>query len=270
MIKITSVLNLDDIEGVILAAGYSSRFNFDDCSFKKFFLPLKKTIILNYVIAGMYSAGIRRINIIIDENVDKSHVIECCFDFGKEIKLDFDDLKLNIIENKFSERENGYSLYLGANAVVSKSFVLSMADHIFSDNIYDILLKNYKGDDIVLATDPMRIKGIYDLEDCTKVFGENANILKIGKHINNYNRLDMGVFVMKTKTVSNISQEIERNNKKFGVSNIILAGIALNLKVTYFDFSNTIWVDVDNETEYKKLKENFNESNKLKPFNLDI
>ena len=264
------MLNLEKIEGVILAAGYSSRFNFEDCSFKKFFLPLKKTIILNYVIAGMYYAGVRRINIIVDENVDKSHVIECCFDFSKEIELDFNELKLNIIENKFSERENGYSLYLGAKAVESKSFVLSMADHVFSDNIFDILLKNYKGDDIVLATDPMRIKGIYDLEDCTKVYGENSNIQKIGKHINNYNRLDMGVFVMKTKIINNISQEIEQKNKKLGVSDIILAGIALNLKITYCDFPNTIWVDVDNETEYEKLKENFNETNKLKPFNLDI
>ena len=141
---------------------------------------------------------------------------------------------------------------------------------VFSDNIYDILIKNYKGEDIILATDPMRIKGIYDLEDCTKVLGENANIFEIGKQINNYNRLDMGVFVMSTKTISSISQKIERDNEKFGVSNIVLACIALNLKVKYFDFSNTIWVDVDNEVEYKKLKENFNESNKLKPFNLDF
>jgi len=264
------VLNLDNIEGVILAAGYSSRFNFDDYSFKKFMLPLKKTIILNYVIAGMYSAGLRRINIIVDENVDKSNVIECCFDFGKEINIEFDNLNLNIIENKFSERENGYSLFLGASSVTSKIFILSMADHIFSDNIYDLLLKNYRGDDIVLATDPMRISGIYDLEDCTKVFGENNNILKIGKQINNYNRLDMGVFIMNTKSIRNISQKVEQRNQKFGVSDIVLASMTLNLRVKYFDFSNTIWVDVDNETEYKKLMQNFNESDNLKPFNLDI
>jgi choline kinase len=261
---------LQDIEGVILAAGYSSRFNFDDCTFKKFLLPLKKTIILNYVIAGMYSAGIRKINIIVDENIDKLNVIECCSDFSKNVNLNFDDLKLNLVENRFSERENGYSLYLGAQAVSSKVFVLSMADHVFSKNVYDILIQNYKGQEIVLATDPMKIKGIYDLEDCTKVFGENDKILKIGKRINQYNRLDMGAFIMNSKAIKKKSQEIEKNYKKFGVSNILLACIASKERVYYFDLPNTIWVDVDNETEYNKLKKNFNESNSFTPFGLDI
>jgi choline kinase len=261
---------LENVEGVILAAGYSSRFNFDDSTFKKFLLPLKKTIILNYVIAGMYSAGIRKINIIVDENIDKSNLIECCSDFSKDININFDDLKLCLVENRFSERENGYSLYLGAQAVSSKTFVLSMADHVFSNNVYDVLIQNYKGQDIVLATDPMKIKGIYDLEDCTKVYGENENILEIGKHISQYNRLDMGVFIMNSKTVKKSSQKIEKNNPKFGVSNILITCIALKKRVAYFDFPNTIWVDVDNETEYNKLKKNFNESNNFKPFDLDI
>ena len=258
------------VESVILAAGFSSRFNFEDCSFKKFLLPLKKTVILNYVITGMYFAGIRKINIVVDDEVDKSQVVSCCYDFGKEINLDFEDLKINLIENKYSERENGYSLYLGAKEVSSKSFVLSMADHIFSENIYAELLSNYSKDDIILATDPMSIKGIYDLEDCTKVYGENFYIKKIGKQISNYNRLDMGVFIMKTDLVQKTSRSIEKSREKFGVSDIVISVINSDLKVSYFDFPNTIWVDVDNDFEYKKLKRNFDGSNQFKPFNLDI
>ncbi|MFX1375551.1 MAG: NTP transferase domain-containing protein [Promethearchaeota archaeon] len=258
------------MESVILAAGFSSRFNFEDSTFQKFLLPLKKTIILNYVIAGMYVAGINKINIIIDENVNQSQIISCCYDFGREIRLNFNELELNIIENKFSERENGYSLFLGAKAVTSENFILSMADHIFSENVYATLLHNYNSEDIVLATDPMKIEGIYDLEDCTKVYGKNLQIKLIGKTIPKYNRLDMGVFIMKTNIIRKISSLIESKNSKFGVSDIILSAIDSNLNVCYLDFPNTLWVDVDNDFEYEKLKKNVEQSNRIKPFNLDI
>lgn len=258
------------MEGLILAAGFSSRFNFENNTFKKFLLPLKKSIILNYVIAAIFSAGIEKINVIVDEKVDKSQIIDCCYDFGKDFKLDYDRMKLNLIENKFSERENGYSLYLGVNAVSSGNFILSMADHIFSENVYSTLIKNYSGEDILLATDSMKSDGIYDLDDCTKVNGEHSHIKKIGKSIPNYNRLDMGVFIMKTKTIQEISSAKEKEKHKFGVSDIVISSIEVNLKVCYFDFINTLWVDVDNNTEYQKMVKIFDQSNNFKPFDLDI
>ncbi|MEJ2295505.1 MAG: NTP transferase domain-containing protein [Candidatus Lokiarchaeota archaeon] len=257
-------------EAVILAAGFSARFNFEKSSFKKFLLPLKKTIILNYVITAMYHAGIRKINIIVDENVDKSNLINCYYDFCDEIKINTSQLEVFLIENQYSERENGYSLFLGINAVESSNFVLSMADHIFSNNIYEILIRHYCQEDVLLATDPMEITGIYDLEDCTKVFGNERFIKAIGKQISDYNRLDMGVFIMKKDSLITIARDIETSYHKFGVSDIVISGIKSNLIVSYYDFPQTIWVDVDNDFEYEKLKRNFGESEKLKPFNLDI
>ncbi|GAH38301.1 unnamed protein product, partial [marine sediment metagenome] len=38
----------------------------------------------------MYYAGIRKINIVVDDEVDKSQVVSCCYDFCKEINLDFE------------------------------------------------------------------------------------------------------------------------------------------------------------------------------------
>ena len=258
------------LEGVILAAGFSSRFKFEDSSFKKFLLPLKKTIILNYVIAGMYSANIRKINIVVDDMIDKTQLIESCYAFGRDINYGFDNLNLNLIENKYSERENGYSFFLGINSVSSEDFVLSMADHVFSHNVYEILSKNYRKQDILLATDPMKIQGIYDLDDCTKVYGENNNIKQIGKKITPFNRLDMGAFIIKTKSIQKIADTIEKKSNKFGVSDIVISAIKLNLQVSYLDFPNTIWVDVDNDLEYEKLKNNFDLPNKSKPFNLEF
>ncbi|MFX1558805.1 MAG: NTP transferase domain-containing protein [Promethearchaeota archaeon] len=258
------------MESVILAAGYSSRFNFEDNSYRKYLLPFERSNILNYVIVSMFKAGIFRINIIIDDKTEKALIIDSCTQFFDKINLEHQKLSLNFIRNSYSERENGYSLFLGAKEVFSDFFILSMADHIFSVNVYEILIKNYNKEDVILATDPMKIKGVYDLDDCTKVLGSNLEIKKIGKRIPYYNRLDMGVFIMKTSSIQKISQDVERKKNKFGVSDIVISAIDLNLKISYLDFPETIWLDVDNHIEYEKLKKIFNKSSKYSPFNLDI
>jgi len=92
----------------------------------------------------------------------------------------------------------------------------------------------------------------------------------IGKKISEYNRLDMGVFMMKSTTIRKISQKIENEKEKFGVSDIVLSAIKQNLKVTYFDFPNIVWLDIDTDIEYRKLNNTFYKSSKFRPFNLDL
>ncbi len=258
------------LESIILAAGYSSRFNFEDELYRKYSLTFKRSSILNYVILAMIKAKISKINIVIDNKTKKTQIIESCFHFLEEIKINRKEFSLNFIKNNYSERENGYSLFLGAKEVSSECFILSMADHIFSVNVYDTLIKNYNNEVVVLATDPMKIKGAYDLDDCTKVFGSNLHIENMGKQISDYNRLDMGAFIMKTKIIQEISQDVEKNKQKFGVTDVLLAAKALKLKINYLDFPNTIWLDIDNKVEYEKLMKIFNKSSEFRPFNLDL
>lgn len=256
------------LESIILAAGYCSRFNFSNSTYKKYMLPLERSNILNYIIIAMQQAGIYKINIVVDDEADISQVSNS-FDKFVE-KLAINPPELNFIKNLYPERENGYSLFLGINEVKSKNYILSMADQVFSDNIYIQLISNYSDEDIILATDPMKIDGIYDLDDCTKIYGNNLNINMIGKKISDYNRLDMGVFMMKSTTIRKISQKIENEKEKFGVSDIVLSAINSNLKVAYFDFPNTVWLDIDTDFEYQKLNNTFYKSSKFRPFNLDL
>ncbi len=257
-----------NLESIILAAGYSSRFNFDDDSFRKYLLPFERSNILNYIIVAMIKAGIGKINIVVDDKVSQTKISDSCNNFIEKIRIELP--VLNFIINKYSEKENGYSLYLGIKEISSEFFILSMADHIYTDNIYLHLIKNYNNKDITLATDPMEIEGVNDLDDCTKVYGNNSQIEKIGKTIFNYNRLDMGAFIMKTKSMRNISQDVEKRMNKFGISDIVNLAINSNLNVTYLDFPKTIWFDIDNHFEYNKMNKIFNNSKKFHPFNLDF
>jgi len=256
------------IEGLILAAGFSNRFNSMDNAFKKYLLKVNNSNILSYIIGGMIKTGIRKINIIASKISNKSKYKQILLNSIGKLGIDFKNFKLNIIENKTPKRENGYSLSLGLNAISSEYTLLSMADHIFSENIFSQLVMNYHRYDILLATDPINLKDPYKLEDATKIYGLNSFIIDIGKEISRYNRLDMGAFLLRTKAIQNICHEIELDTYKFGVTNVILLAIESGLNVGYFDFPNVLWVDVDNSSIYHQLKELFNDSSNLHPFGL--
>ena len=261
-------MDKNKLEGLILAAGYSSRFNFMDSKFKKYFLKLNKSNILGYIIAGMIEAGIRKIKIVVSNIFNK---LKCKKRILKSIArswLDLKNFELDIIENRIPDRENGYSLFLGLNTISSEYVLLSMADHIFSKNIFSQLIKNYTGNDILLATDPMQRKGYCNIEDATKVHGKNHFIIDIGKDLTYYNRLDMGVFILKSKILKKVSKKVESNLYKFGVTNIVLSALSSDFNVGYYDFPTTFWLDIDDYKIYNQLKRLFNKSSNFYPFGL--
>ena len=256
------------MEGLILAAGCSSRFNSMDNAFKKYLLKVNNSNILSYIITGMIKTGISKITIIASKISNKSKYKQFLLNSIGKLGIDFKNFKLNIIENKIPKRENGYSLFLGLNAISSEYTLLSMADHIFSENIFSQLLMNYHRYDILLATDPMHLKDPNKLEDATKIYGLNSFITNIGKELPKYNRLDMGAFILRTKVIRNLCQEIKLNTYKFGVTNVVLLAIESGLNVSYSDFPNVFWLDVDNSSIYQQLKESYRESSNLRPFGL--
>ncbi|MFX1420046.1 MAG: NTP transferase domain-containing protein [Promethearchaeota archaeon] len=262
------MINDNKLEGLILAAGISSRFNFMDSRFKKYFLKLNNSNILGFIIAGMIKTRIKKIKIVTSKTFNKLKFKKRILKSVSRSLVDLNNLDLDIIENKIPERENGFSLFLGLNSISSEYTLLSMADHIFSKNIFSKMRRNYKKKDILLATDPMNKKGYYDKEDATKVFGENTFIKNIGKDLMNYNRLDMGVFILKTKKIKRICGKIESNFHKFGVTDVIMSALSSDLNVGYYDFPNTIWLDIDDYRKYCQLKKLFSKASNIHPFGL--
>ncbi len=216
----------------------------------------------------MIKAGIRKIKIVASEIFNKVKYKKRILKSVVPSLINIHNIELDIIENKIPDRENGYSLFLGLNTIFSKYVLLSMADHIFSKNVFSQLVKNYKGNDILLATDPMHSNGYYDIEDATKVYGKNSFIIDIGKDLSYYNRLDMGVFILKSKNIKKICQRVKSNLYKFGVTNIVLSILNSDLNVGYYDFPNTIWLDIDDYKIYHQLTRLFNNKSNFYPFGL--
>jgi choline kinase len=216
----------------------------------------------------MVKAGIRKVKIVVSEIFNKFKYKRRILKSVALSRKDSYNVELDIIENKYPSRENGYSLFLGLNTISSNYILLSMADHIFSKNIFSQLLMHYTGNDILLATDPMHSKGYYDLGDATKVYGKNSSIMDIGKNLTYYNRLDMGVFILKSKKIKKICQRIKSNLFKFGVTNVVLSGLNSDLNVGYQDFPNTLWLDIDDYKIYLQLKRLFNNQSNFYPFGL--
>ncbi|MFW9894303.1 MAG: NTP transferase domain-containing protein [Candidatus Thorarchaeota archaeon] len=261
----------EEFEALILAAGSSSRFRSVDGKFKKCFLKLRNSNILGYIIVGMIKSGITRIKIVTSKIISNLKYKKKVLKSIGHPWRDTVDLKLEIIENNYPERENGYSLLLGLNSIRSENTLLAMADHVFSQNIFSTMIKNYREEDIFLATDPMNSKGIYrDIGDATKVFGEGSSIFSLGKGLKNYNRLDMGVFILKTKNIRKICKKVESIYNKFGVTSVVLSAINLDLNIKYIDFPSIIWLDIDNYKKYHLMEKLFNKSSKIHPFGLSV
>ena len=78
----------------------------------------------------------------------------------------------------------------------------------------------------------------------------------------------MGVFILKTKIIRKICKNVESIFNKFGVTNVVLSALNSDLNISYCDFPNTFWLDIDNYKKYQQLKKLFNKSSKIHPFGL--
>ena len=91
---------------------------------------------------------------------------------------------------------NGYSVMAGAKRL-GEQFLLVMADHVFATPVLERLLEaSVPENGVVLATDRRIASPLVDPDDATWVATDGeGNIVRIGKEISDYDRVDCGAFV---------------------------------------------------------------------------
>jgi CDP-L-myo-inositol myo-inositolphosphotransferase len=241
MIKINIMLNINIKEESVR---YKSS---DNCDNPKPLIQLLGLSLIERVLLTAKQAGIGEFFIVVGH-------------LGDRIKSQLGDgsrygVEINYIENKEWQKGNGVSV-LNAREFMDENFILLMSDHIFDVRILSELI-NYDGRSaVVLAVDRRE-----PLTGDTKVLEKNGKIVDIGKHIENQNGIDTGIFLCSPKIFSYVEEAVQEGNTELADG---IAEAARNEDAEIFDITliesyaskmrkeiKPWWIDVHKPVENK-------------------
>jgi CDP-L-myo-inositol myo-inositolphosphotransferase len=229
---------------VIIAAGRGERLS-SKCDSKPL-LPLLGLSLIDRVILTAHKAGIDEFYVITGYNRKK---VEDHLDEFSRLR----NIKITCIPNEDWEKGNALSVLKAASVIRGSPFLLLMTDHLFDKTILDDLIKTpLASDEIILAVDCSISKNkLINASDATKVQTRNGKIIDIGKNISNYDAYDTGIFFCSTAIFSAIEKSIKKGDYSLSGG---VRQLAENGKAKIFDIKGRFWIDIDDETTYKKAE----------------
>ena len=239
-------------QGVILASGLGSRLNSEGRNEPKPLMPVGGMALIERVITLMQSVGIEKIVVVVGyrgdqirEYIGKNNIQGVVF-----------------AENTEYNKKNGISLLRARDLLDDAPFMLSMSDHIFSNDFFADFLEKAETKlekyDVVLSVD-RNIEGVFDLDDATKVVTENGEITTIGKDLPSYDAVDTGLFLCKPAVFPEL-QKIYDAKGDVSISDV-MAVEARDGNFACAEMTGHLWQDVDtpsmkNEAE-ERLVDNY-------------
>jgi choline kinase len=216
-------------------AGEGSRLRTTHKTFLKPFVPVLGRPLISYNLDALIHAGIKTLNFVVGyESRRMTAQVKELIPSG---------LSAAFIENRNWKKQNGISLLTAADRV-SKPFLLTMSDHLFDDEIVDQLLDSSNSDFLNVGVD-RKIDSIFDLEDAMKVLTDGNTVRDIGKNLNDYNAIDIGLFVCPLE----IFDYVERAKSLRGENDCSLADVVRVMagddKVRAVDIGEAWWQDID-------------------------
>ncbi|MGE5342688.1 MAG: NTP transferase domain-containing protein [Candidatus Omnitrophota bacterium] len=232
---------------LIIAAGQGTRISsVGDC---KPLIPLLGKPLIVRVIETIKSAGIMDFCVVTGYNRQKLE--NALTDIQRDYQINID-----VVFNPQWEKPNGISVFC-AKERINEPFFLVMSDHIFDAAIIrkmTTISPDTDGHCVTLAVDTrLKDNPVVDLEDVTRVHfdPQTASIIDIGKHINEYNAFDTGIFFCSPCLFSALEESIEKGDASLsgGIRTLAARG-----KVGVIDIEHSFWIDVDNEEMLQKAE----------------
>lgn len=220
---------------VVLAAGFGSRLaGTSDATALKPLTPVAGVPLLLRTFRSLESAGCTRIVVVVGHGADEvREAAESVYDGDADVRF---------VVNERYDLANGVSV-LAARDEVDGDFLLTMADHVFSDDVMRLAGAHTPpahGATLLVDYD---IDGVFDLDDATKVLEDRGHIVSIGKQIADYNCIDTGLFVCSPALMSALAEVYaERGDASLsdGIQRFAAAG-----RMTVLDIGDGFWQDVD-------------------------
>ena len=224
-------------DAVILAAGKGTRLRQTDDALPKPLTVVGGMPLIKRTILTLGKAGVRRVVVVTGFMADQVRAT-----VTGDAAYGAAGIEIAFAHNPEFELANGVSVMVGG-AACNGPFALSMADHIYTPAIARLVVESdLTRADLYLATDP-RIDQVLDIDDATKVRTEDGRIMEIGKQLQQYDRIDCGVFAVSPRLLDMLRDErAERGDCSLsdGVRRLARAG-----RARVVDIGNEQWQDVD-------------------------
>ena len=222
----------------MLAAGLGTRF-------AKVVPKLKLAVnvgelpLIHYPLTSLTLAGVDRVVIVVNEKTADT-VRELV---GSAPTVVSDNVDVEIVVNEAPERGNGYSLLLALPYVNESRFIVSMADHIYPPRLVRMV---YEVPGSALGGDS-RPKYV-DVSESTKIHAEGGKVVKVGKGLEPYEFVDVGVHVL----------EKELNYRKCSIEDVVelsslLECLARESVIKVADVTGVPWTEVDTYEDYLEV-----------------
>ena len=223
------------MKALIIAAGRGERFRPFTDENPKPLIPLLGRPLIERVILAVREAGIKDLVIVTGY-------------LGEKLRSFLGDgsrygVRIEYVENKRWPLGNGVSVYEARN-LIEEGFLLLMSDHVFNPKILCELEKcRVDEDECILCVD-MQMKYVFDIDDATKVLVDGDRILQIGKELEDYNGVDMGIFLCSPSIFEVLRRNIEKG--RYSLTEAIRE-LANEGKMRAFCLGDEeyFWIDVD-------------------------
>jgi 1L-myo-inositol 1-phosphate cytidylyltransferase len=220
---------------VVLAAGLGSRLaeTSGQPSLKPL-TPVGGVPLFQRTIRGLELAGCTQIVVVLGFEADTiRRSIEACPAAA---------VPLHFVVNHRYELANGISA-LAAQEHVGKCFVLTMADHVFGDEVMTLAAEHAPLEGGASLLVDYKLASIFDLDDATKVFAQDGKIVSIGKRLEVFNCVDTGLFVC-TGALFDALREVEQSRGDASLSEGV-QWLAQSKRMSAVDIGDGFWQDID-------------------------
>jgi choline kinase len=219
-------------QAVILMAGAGSRLRKNGEDFLKPLIPVAGRPLISYTLDALARAGIETIFAVV--GFESARVA------AEVRRLARPDVKVHCIENVQWQKQNGISL-LAAAEQISSPFLLAMGDHIFDQEIVELLLDSADVKFLNAAIDT-KIASVFDIDDAMKVKTRGERIVGIGKDLRTYDAVDIGLFLCPPEMFGYAGRA--QRDGDCSLADVVRL-MAADGKVRGIEIGNWWWQDVD-------------------------
>ncbi len=227
------------MKAVILAAGRGKRMVRKE---PKPLIPLLGLPLIERAITSLNRCGITDFVLVVGYRSDEviSYV-------DTELKEKRRGIRIEYVKNDEWDKGNGISVWKAREAVNDEDFLLLMCDHVFDTGIVEHLLQYApQTGRCVLCVD--KPENVFDLEDATKLLVVNGIPERIGKHIEDYNAIDCGIFYCTPAVFDALREAIADGVTEWtgAVQRLIHTH-----KLAVLDINGRFWCDIDTPASQK-------------------